>query len=237
MLNSVFKGIIIGLITGMPLGPIGAVCLRSTLANGTSYGLISGLGSAVADSLYACIAAVGMSIVARFIFHNQIYLHFVGGLILMAFGIHMYKTKQKSLGAKEHIDNGSLFKSFISTFLLALANPATIFSFVVVFTSSNLSHLDKKPFAKLLLIIGVFIGSMIWWFILVFGASRLEKKFNVKNINTLNKILGSMIVLSGFIMLLSSSNFSRLVLPPILHTKLFEAFLQIKARFPFHKVF
>ncbi|MDP4087825.1 MAG: LysE family transporter [Bacillota bacterium] len=237
MLNYITKGIIIGLITGMPLGPIGAVCLRTTLTSGAVYGLVSGLGSAIADSIYATVASVGMAFVAHFILQNKLYLHFGGGLVLIAYGIHMYHSRQKTLETKRKIHGGTLFKSFISTLLLALANPATIFSFVVVFTSSRLSHISRMPYSRTLLILGVFIGSMLWWLILVLGASSLESKFNIKNINFINRILGSIIILSGFVMFLSASNLSRYIMPPILHTKLFEIFLNIKARFPFHKRF
>ncbi|WP_242649464.1 hypothetical protein [Clostridium kluyveri] len=46
MLLNLFRGILIGLITGMPTGPIGAICLKNTIAFGNTYGLVSGLGSA-----------------------------------------------------------------------------------------------------------------------------------------------------------------------------------------------
>jgi threonine/homoserine/homoserine lactone efflux protein len=63
MLQILFKGIIIGLIVGMPLGPIGAICIKTTLSNGVSFGIAAGLGSCAADSIYAGVAALGLTFI------------------------------------------------------------------------------------------------------------------------------------------------------------------------------
>ena len=50
------RGIIIGLAIAAPVGPIGILCIRRTLAEGRKIGFVSGLGAASAD---ACYGAVG----------------------------------------------------------------------------------------------------------------------------------------------------------------------------------
>jgi threonine/homoserine/homoserine lactone efflux protein len=51
-----FRGLIMGFSIAAPVGPIGVLCIRRTLAEGTPSGLVSGLGAATADALYGSIA-------------------------------------------------------------------------------------------------------------------------------------------------------------------------------------
>lgn len=226
MLHIFFKGIVIGLITGMPLGPIGALCLRTTLANGALFGIAAGLGSCVADSIYASIAAMGVTVIARFFARYQHYLRLFGGIILILFGIHGILSKKEDI--KELPNSKTLVKSFMSTFLLAFANPATVFSFLVVFTGYGSRNIGHGASQRIILIIGVFCGSLIWWILLVVLAGRFHKKLSFKKLSIVNKILGVAIVCSGIFLIISITNYKRLTLPPYLHLKLFEKILHIK---------
>jgi threonine/homoserine/homoserine lactone efflux protein len=232
MLNILFKGIIIGLITGMPLGPIGALCMRTTIANGISFGIAAGLGSCVADSIYASIAAMGITVIARFLAKHQKNIRIFGGIILMFFGIHTILSKKEN---KQEIPNSkTLSKSFLSTFLLSFANPSTVFSFLLVFTSYGSKNIGHGLVARIFLIIGVFCGSLIWWVILVSLAGKFHKNLNIKKLNVVNRVLGSAIVFSGIVLIISITNYKKYTLTPYLHIKLFEKVLHVKFTKFFH---
>ena len=248
MLKNLFRGILIGLITGMPLGPIGAICLKNTILFGSKYGLISGLGSAVTDSIYAGLALLGFILIERFIILHQFYFHILGGLMLIGFGIYTFlneknyknnkvtKTTNKTVIPVRNISHSiSPLKVFSSTFLIALANPATIFLFISVFTGLHMTQVQDNIEGKIFMILGVFIGSMIWWFILVFIAVKFNNKFNRKNTSIISKLLSSVIVFSGLFIFLGAFNIFTMRRSPILHSKLFELFFNIKAKIPFHK--
>ena len=53
-----------GLAIAAPVGPIGVLCIRRTLAQGRAAGLLSGLGAATADALYGSVAAFGLTAVS-----------------------------------------------------------------------------------------------------------------------------------------------------------------------------
>lgn len=246
MIRNLFRGIIVGLITGMPLGAIGAICLKNTLDLGRKHGLISGLGSAIADTIYAAVAAVGFTIIGKFIFSHKLYFHIFGGTILILFGIHMFlsgksdKNKKEIEGKilkKSDSSKASLFKSFISTFFLALANPQTIFGFIAVFTGMQMAHIRYVGAkSKILLIMGVFIGSMIWWFILVFIAGSFDDKLNMKSSSIINQVLSVIVIVSGVIIFLGGFNLSHVLKMYIFRrSKLLEKFLKIKVMMPLHK--
>ena len=240
MLLNFFRGIIIGLITGMPTGPIGALCLKNTITFGVTYGLISGLGSAIADSIYATLASLSFIIVEKFILLHGLYFHIIGGIILISFGIYTF-IKEKlnndvhKSSKTQSLNNNSLLKSFISTFLMAFANPLTIFSFIAVFTGLHLVHIGRELSSRILLIIGVFIGSMIWWFILIFTAGKFNHKLTPKNTKFINKILNSIIISAGVIIFLGAFNTFNVRKPSPLHSKLFQVILNVKYKFVPHK--
>ncbi|MHC6180088.1 LysE family translocator [Clostridium sp. JNZ X4-2] len=245
MLTNLFRGVLIGLITGMPLGPIGAMCLRNTLSFGRKYGLASGLGSAVTDSIYASLAVLGFIIIEKFIVVHELYFRTIGGLILIFFGIYPFISKKQIKTLNKSTDkinmesvspnDNLLFKAFASTFLMALANPATIFSFMAVFTGLHLSNVKTSPTNKSFLILGVFTGSMIWWFLLVSTAGKFNSKLNVKNTKFINNILNTAIIFGGVLVFLSSFNSFNIRKPPFLHSKLFKIFFNIRSKIPFHK--
>jgi len=53
------KGIVIGFSIAAPVGPIGVLCIRRSLAEGRLVGLATGLGAATADAIYGCLAGFG----------------------------------------------------------------------------------------------------------------------------------------------------------------------------------
>ncbi len=83
------RGLVIGFSIAAPVGPIGVLCIRRTLAYGRAAGLVSGLGAASANSVYGAVAAFGLSFIAGFLIGYQDVLRVVGGLYLFYLG---YRT-------------------------------------------------------------------------------------------------------------------------------------------------
>lgn len=226
MLRTLLKGIVIGLITGMPLGPIGAICLKTTLAKGAAFGIAAGLGSCAADSIYAGVAALGLTFISRFLARYQHYFRLFGGIVLLIIGLHIILSKQEN--NQEVSKEKSALKSFLSTFFLALANPATVFSFLFVFSSYGSKNIGHGLAARTVLIVGVFLGSLTWWIILILAASIFRSRLNSKAMSLINKFLGSVIVISGLIFIISITNYKRYTAPIYVHLKLFEKILNIR---------
>ena len=51
-LSVLVRGLAIGFGIAAPVGPIGILCIRRTLADGRAVGFAAGLGAATADALY-----------------------------------------------------------------------------------------------------------------------------------------------------------------------------------------
>jgi threonine/homoserine/homoserine lactone efflux protein len=226
MLLSFIKGIIIGLITGAPLGPVGILCLRTTLTNGAVYGLLSGLGSAVADSLYGFVAAFGVTFISRVLTHHQNYIRMFGAIVIVILGIRIFFSKEEKEALP--LSGKNLLKSFFATFFLAISNPATVFSFLIIFASYGTKHMGSNNLARVVLVLGVFTGSALWWVVLVTAASLFRESITHKHMRLLNKTLGSITACLGIVIIINLTFHPRFGHPSMLHLKAFEYFTHVK---------
>src|SRR5207244_8820210 len=81
------RGLIIGFSVAAVVGPMCVLCIQRTVHKGQLYGLISGLGIATADAVYGSIAAFGLTVIATFLFSQQLWIRLIGGLFLVYLGI------------------------------------------------------------------------------------------------------------------------------------------------------
>ncbi|MFH0989476.1 MAG: LysE family transporter [bacterium] len=199
--NLLLQGIIIGFSLALPIGPIGVLCIRKTLAEGHAAGIAIGLGAALADSLYGCVAAFGLTVISNLLIAQGWWLRLIGGAFLCYLGIRTYFTRPVENGTTP---NGKgLFASFFSTFLLTLTNPLTILAFIGVFTALGLGNGILSMRIALELVLGVFLGSCSWFLLLTYGIASFRKKINSNGLGWINRISGALILLFGIIALIS----------------------------------
>jgi threonine/homoserine/homoserine lactone efflux protein len=194
------KGLVIGFAMAVPIGPIGIMCIRKTLAEGHSRGMIIGLGAATADSLYGSIAVFGLTFISDAITSQHFWVSLIGGGLLLFLGIRTFHAKRKDTIIP--FDKKGLLGSYISAFLLALTNPVTIFAFVAVFAAFGLGH-RLIIVSACILVIGVFTGSCLWFLTLGFVATLFRKRLDSEGLRWVNKISGALIILSGVVALVS----------------------------------
>jgi threonine/homoserine/homoserine lactone efflux protein len=188
------KGILLGFSIAAPVGPIGVLCIRRTLANGMFTGVLSGLGTATADAMYGCVAAFGVTIISNFLFVHQFYLRFLGGLFLLYLGYTTYRSIPAETAAKA--SGKGLFGAYTSAFFLTLTNPMTIISFAAVFAGMGIGTSGENYTLAGLLVFGVFLGSMFWWLILSGMVNALRTTFDTKRLNYVNQFSG--VIIAGF---------------------------------------
>jgi len=194
------KGLIIGFAMSVPIGPIGIMYIRKTLAEGRSRGMIIGLGGATAGSLYSSIAAFGFTFVSDVIASQHFWLRLIGGGLLLFLGLRIFCTKPKD--PKIPIVNKGLLGSYVSSFLLALTNPVTLFAFVAVFAAFGMGH-RLVIISACILVLGVFIGSCLWFLTLGYVVTRFRKKLDAGGLRWITRISGALIILSGVVALVS----------------------------------
>jgi threonine/homoserine/homoserine lactone efflux protein len=188
------KGLVLGFSVAAPVGPIGLLCIQRTLNKGKLAGFLSGLGAATADAIYSSIAAFGFTVVSTFLIRVQIWFHIVGGIFLLYLGIKTFFTKPASDAAKLQANNP--LTMYLSTFILTITNPATILSFIAMFAGLGIANSESHTIASAAtLVVSVFAGSAVWWFLLSSGVTLFEKWFDTHRLRWVNRISG--IVITG----------------------------------------
>ncbi len=196
-----FKGILVGLLMAVPVGPVGVLCIERALLKGRVSGFLSGLGAATADALYAAVGAFGLTIISSFITEHDLFIRLIGGGLILYLGLSsLFGHKKTKLPRQNQIfEKGS---DYVSTFLLTLTNPSTIVTFGVVFTLTGFDpNLVSNLLTPSVLVIGVGVGSALWWWILSYGVVFLASKMPSFSLEMVKKIAGILIIIFALVIL------------------------------------
>ncbi len=188
------RGMIIGFSIAAPVGPIGVLCIRRTVAQGRAAGFVSGLGAASADAIYGCIAGFGLTLVSGFLVAQQTWIRLVGGLFLCYLGVRAFLVEPSARALSPQARR--LAGAYASTFLLTLANPMTILAFAAIFAGLGLAEVGRDHASAATLVLGVFCGSVLWWLALSGMASLLRERLDARALRWVNRISG--LVVTGF---------------------------------------
>lgn len=183
---------LIGLSIAAPVGPIGLLCIQRTLDHGSRIGLATGLGAAVADALYGATGAFGVTALITLLTGARAPLALGGALFLLWLAWQAWHASDARQAAS--VQGGVQgWQAFGGTFLLTLSNPATILSFIAVFSSLAGAVTTASPGW---MIAGVFLGSAAWWLVLVGLVGRLRERLQARHLRWIRR--GSAVLLAGF---------------------------------------
>ncbi len=189
------QGLLIGFSIAAPVGPIGILCIRRTLAEGRVSGFLSGLGAATADAIYGCVAGFGLTVISAFLIDQRGWIQLIGGIFLVALGIRTLKAAPSEQPAAA--SGSGLFTSYVSTFFLTLTNPMTILSFAGIFAALGVANTGGSLAAAGSLVMGVFLGSAAWWLVLSGGVSLVRDRISTGMLRWVNRLSGFILVAFG----------------------------------------
>lgn len=196
------KGILIGLFCGMPVGVVGAMTIQRTLSHGFKAGLETGLGSSVADCLYASVCAFGLTLVSDYLIKYQTVIQIAGGSFVVVMGIHMILRKARTGQIEQKTGDG--IKMFLSSFVVGITNPAVILSFLFSFSYFGATGQSTGLSESILLVVGVFFGTYIWWGALAGMVNIVKKKTGKCCFPRVNKIFGALLTLFGVVVIIKA---------------------------------
>jgi threonine/homoserine/homoserine lactone efflux protein len=195
------KGLLLGFSIAAPIGPIGVLCIRRTLHGGMGSGVMSGLGTAVADAAYGLIAAFGVTAVSSLLLEHNAALRLCGGLFLIYLGCGIFRSHPAEIPSGGPLT--SRFGDFGSAFILTLTNPLTILSFTAVFAGFGAGDTPGNYGLAAILVGGVLSGSLIWWVLLAGAVGLFRSRFDQRKLIFVNRISGAMISIFGLVSLAS----------------------------------
>ena len=118
------RGILIGLLFGLPVGAVGAMTVERTWNKGVKAGLFTGLGSSVADCFYASVGVFGLTLISDFLLKYQVIISILGGGLVLFMGIRLWIKKDDTVPNKKEVAGTA--KMFLSSFTVGITNPAAI---------------------------------------------------------------------------------------------------------------
>jgi threonine/homoserine/homoserine lactone efflux protein len=199
-----------------PVGPIGLLVIRRTLAGGRLRGLVSGMGAATADGLYGVVAALGLAAVSDVLIRHGGWMRLAGGVFLFYLGVRTFLDTPPEVDAGPGVGSppqggapgdspgsdpaAGLWGAYASTLGLTLTNPMTILAFAGILAGLG----AEAAGGGLLLVAGVFSGSALWWLALSTGVGFVRRWLNPAALRWVNRLSGAVIGGLGLLALLEA---------------------------------
>ncbi len=197
MLETIYKGILIGLFVSVPLGPIGMLCIQRTLNRGQKYGIATGLGATASDLLYTIVSLFFLSFVLDIIEQHKFAIQISGSIILLIFGYFIFNSHPSAQPKPNDSQQHSLFSDFITSFGLTLSNPLVLFVLIALFAKFEFISYKSTFVVIFIGIVSILSGALLWWSVLTFLVSKFRQKLNINGLRTINKVTGFVIIVIG----------------------------------------
>lgn len=189
-----FKGLVLGFVLAMSIGPIALLCISNTLEKGRLFGLSVAFGAGTADGIYGLAAGFGITILMSYMSDYDILLKLLGGCFLIYLG---FKIMRSTPGKRKvEVNTMALIKTYFTIVGLTLINPVTIATYMGAFAGMGVGNTNGDLFLSLLLGLGIFMGSSVWHSLLVAVSSILKNRITEKHLLKLNRFSG--LLLCGF---------------------------------------
>lgn len=192
MLEYGYIGVMIGLLFGMPFGAIGLLCMQRTMSYGRWAGFLTGAACSLADMVYACIGAFGLSLVGDILFTYQNVLHMLGAAFLFLIALRLFRTKKTS--EERTLDTKGYLPMFVSSFVVAIMNPAAILSFLLAFSLFGI-YGTLSLFDGILLVLGICLGTLLWWIVLVQLTTFMKQRLRILWYERMQSVFGILLML------------------------------------------
>lgn len=202
LLIFLLKGALVGIIIAVPVGPVGVLCIRRTLLHGRLAGFISGLGAATADAVFGIIAAFGLTFVSHLLLDYQGWLRLGGGAFLLLIGFNALRGDPLGRSRAQRDPEG-LFADYASTFALTITNPITIIAFLAIFAAIGFTGRGATLAGAAVLVLGVWLGSLLWWAGLAIAAGMLRLSFQRRHLVWIARGSGGILAACGAALLSS----------------------------------
>lgn len=198
MFEEIIKGIIVGLGASIPLGPIGILCIQRTLSKGRWSGFATGMGAAISDIIFSAIALLGLSFVNDFLNTYREWVMMFGGAVVGGFGVKIFVTNPIKQIKRVQEGNHQYIQDFASSFIMTITNPGAIFLIIGMFAFIGIDT-GQYEFGLVIApaLMGVFIGTMAWWFTLSTIINMFRNKFRLKQLMITNWIAGTIVMAIG----------------------------------------
>lgn len=197
--NIAFSGILVGILVSAPMGPVGMLCIQRTLNKGRWAGFFTGVGAGVSDLLYSLLAGIGLSFVNDFIEANSHILEIVGSAVMIVFAIYLFQKNPSRALRKPKEKKSNFWADIVTGFLFTFSNPLILFFIIGLFGRFNFLLPEFQYYHYMLGYLSIYVGALVWWFLITFLVNKLRSHFNLRSMWILNRTVGSILMLMALV--------------------------------------
>jgi threonine/homoserine/homoserine lactone efflux protein len=193
----IINGIISGIVLALLIGPVFFTIIQTSIERGFVSGILVALGVALSDALYITLSYQGLSK----LFHEpsfQVYLGYVGGSILLCFGVYYLFVKSRRMTGLhiEHVKESSPYRLMAKGFIINGLSPMVLIFWIGTVGIAT-GELGYTTTGKAFMFFGSIVVTVFVTDILKAKlADKLRSLLTARFIRILNIVLG--LVLAGF---------------------------------------
>ena len=193
MLTYLLIGAALGVVTGIPIGPLNVAIIDAAYRHHLRRAIAVGLGGALADFLYATLGILGLGqlLTAHAIVPPILYT--LSGVVLIIYGILTVRAQPVDpgvAGQSDVVGKSYFWSGFGMGIALILLNPATLITWVVIVGSAMSDATQSEGMAAA---IGVACGSAFWFTVVAYLANHGKKLLGKKTV-ILTRIVGALLI-------------------------------------------
>lgn len=164
--------------------------IQRTLSKGRWPAFFTGVGAGLSDLAYCLLTGFCLSFVTNFIETHQFIIQIIGGLVLAAFGFYLFsKNPTRALQPTKTVAT-NYWTDIVSGFLLTFSNPLILFFIIGLFARFNFILPEYAIHHFIVAYALIFAGALAWWYFITLLVNRLRKRFNVRSLWLINRIIG-----------------------------------------------
>lgn len=193
MLMNIIKAFCVGVCASVPLGPIAIMVIQKSLGKGVKSGFVTGMGTCLADTIFAVIALFFLTIAQNIMDRYEAEILIAGGIIISVIGVLLAVSNPfRKVDQIDKVDRISS-RDFLQGFLMAISNPGAILIMFGLFASFGLDVKGESWWHIALVILNLSAGSLLYWFAVSYSLSRFRKRFKMNTLILINRVAGIII--------------------------------------------
>ena len=185
---------LIGLSIAMPIGPISTLAIKNCLTRGWSIGFATSFGASLTEGFYGFVATGGLSFISTFLTTYISPVKIISGIALILLAAYEIKTANKVSTTEVKMKSRGFFQTMFFVAFLTLGSPMTIVLFVGIFATMSGTSLTPQEMA--VTVFGIFMGSVLWAFILSGTVATIRHKLSKQWMARVKIISG--LIIGGF---------------------------------------
>ena len=195
MLEALWKGITLGLLLSIAVGPVVFSIIKQSINNGVKGGLAFIIGVSLSDVTLAVVSNFFTELFAEFI-ERKTEIGVIGSTFLISVGIYFLFFKKVKVNdeGKQIIKTRKrdYLKLIVAGFFMNILNPAIII-FWLTTSTAFINHTLNERIIIFSIALGLVLAGDITKVIL---AGKLRTRLTLKNIHLINRVNG--VILIGF---------------------------------------